>query len=83
MLYRRGFATFTVTVSRLAPACRSISDVTGRGWQDVVLTDGYLKGTAARTFISDSFVYETRGISFSSRTVKARRYSPTTTGGAS
>jgi hypothetical protein len=65
-LFRRGFDTFTVTVTPRS-GVRSVSDVTGRGWRDVVLTDGYLKGTAARTFISDSFVYQTREISFSTQ----------------
>jgi hypothetical protein len=66
VLFRRGFGTFTVTVSPRA-GVRSVSDVTGRGRRDVVLTGGYLQGTAARTFISDSFVYQTRGIDFSSQ----------------
>ena len=68
MLFRRGFDTFTVTVTPRA-GIRSIADVSaaGSGWQDLVLTDGYLKGTAARTYTSNSFVYETRGFDFSSR----------------
>ena len=68
VLFRRGFDTFTVTVTPRS-GIRSIADVTaaGTGWRDVVLTDGYLKGTAARTYISDSFVYETRGTDFASR----------------
>jgi hypothetical protein len=62
-LFRRGFDTFTVTVSPRS-GVRSIADVTatGPGWRDVVLTGGYLKGVAARTWLTaDAFVYQTEG----------------------
>jgi hypothetical protein len=67
VLFRRGFDTFTVTISPRS-GVRSVADVTaqGQGWRDVVLTGGYLKGIAARTWLTtDAFVYQTKGGRFS------------------
>ncbi len=59
--FRRGFATFTITVSPRLPGEglveeRSADDPYGR---DATLTGGYMKAATARTWISSNYIYRT------------------------
>ena len=55
--FRRGFATFTITVSPRLPGERLLDErsVEAPKGRDVTLTGGYLKGAAAQTWLSSEY----------------------------